>query len=248
MLELAVLGLLKEHPMHGYDLRKQLRRGSVLLGSLSFGSLYPALARLDKAGAVREVDAAQALDAEVIPLTGLTGLKGLTGSTGKGSTGSTGAGTGAGTGSTGSLTGERAAFRARLAARAASTARSASGTRGRKVYEITTLGEQMFERLLTSDDERSDDERGFALRWSFARYLSRESRLRLLERRRRLLDEQLVAMRRESKATEASADRFKRSLADHAAETLARDLSWVESLIAAEQAGSADPASETEVS
>ena len=25
MLELAILGLLQEHPMHGYELRKQLR-------------------------------------------------------------------------------------------------------------------------------------------------------------------------------------------------------------------------------
>src|SRR5690554_3270514 len=43
VLELAILGLLQETPMHGYELRKQL---NVLLGSfraLSYGSLYPAL-------------------------------------------------------------------------------------------------------------------------------------------------------------------------------------------------------------
>jgi DNA-binding PadR family transcriptional regulator len=52
VLELAVLGLLKERSMHGYELRKQL---GALLGPLwqvSWGSLYPTLRRLARAGAV----------------------------------------------------------------------------------------------------------------------------------------------------------------------------------------------------
>ncbi len=55
MLDMAILGLLKEQPMHGYDLRKRLRSDFGLLASLSFGSLYPALGRLEAAGAVREL-------------------------------------------------------------------------------------------------------------------------------------------------------------------------------------------------
>jgi DNA-binding PadR family transcriptional regulator len=54
-LELAVLGLLHETPMHGYELRKQL---NVVLGwgrVLSYGSLYPALKRMLKAGWIAEV-------------------------------------------------------------------------------------------------------------------------------------------------------------------------------------------------
>lgn len=46
VLELAILGLLQETPMHGYELRKRL---NLLLGSfraLSYGSLYPALKTL----------------------------------------------------------------------------------------------------------------------------------------------------------------------------------------------------------
>jgi DNA-binding PadR family transcriptional regulator len=53
-LELAVLGLLHESPMHGYELRKQL---NVVLGwgrLLSYGSLYPALKRMLKAGWIAE--------------------------------------------------------------------------------------------------------------------------------------------------------------------------------------------------
>ena len=54
MLELAVLGLLKERAMHGYELRKQL---GAMLGpfwQVSWGSLYPALRRLAKSGAVEK--------------------------------------------------------------------------------------------------------------------------------------------------------------------------------------------------
>ena len=49
-LELAVLGLLHDAPMHGYELRKQLNS---LLGwgrVLSYGTLYPCLKALGKSG------------------------------------------------------------------------------------------------------------------------------------------------------------------------------------------------------
>src|SRR4051794_8630491 len=54
-LELAVLGLLQDSPLHGYELRKRL---NLLLGwtrLLSYGSLYPALKRMLRAGVVTEV-------------------------------------------------------------------------------------------------------------------------------------------------------------------------------------------------
>jgi DNA-binding PadR family transcriptional regulator len=56
MLELPVLGLLKERTMHGYELRKQL---GAMLGpfwQVSWGSLYPTLRRLAKMGAVEKVE------------------------------------------------------------------------------------------------------------------------------------------------------------------------------------------------
>jgi DNA-binding PadR family transcriptional regulator len=56
MLELPVLGLLKERSMHGYELRKQL---GAMLGpfwQVSWGSLYPTLRRLAKSGAVEKLD------------------------------------------------------------------------------------------------------------------------------------------------------------------------------------------------
>ena len=55
MLELAILGLLEEHDLHGYELRKRLGELLGLRLAISFGSLYPALGRLEKAGLVKAV-------------------------------------------------------------------------------------------------------------------------------------------------------------------------------------------------
>ncbi|MBM3673376.1 MAG: PadR family transcriptional regulator [Actinobacteria bacterium] len=55
MLELAVLGLLKEQPLHGYELKKRLGEMLGAFWGVSFGSLYPALRRLERAGAIAVV-------------------------------------------------------------------------------------------------------------------------------------------------------------------------------------------------
>jgi DNA-binding PadR family transcriptional regulator len=55
MLDLAILGLLEEHDLHGYELRKRLGDLLGLRAAISFGSLYPALGRLEKAGLVKAV-------------------------------------------------------------------------------------------------------------------------------------------------------------------------------------------------
>src|SRR5437899_1700531 len=46
MLELAILGLLKERGMHGYQLKKRLADTLGSFWQVSYGSLYPALKRL----------------------------------------------------------------------------------------------------------------------------------------------------------------------------------------------------------
>ncbi|CAN5295862.1 PadR family transcriptional regulator [soil metagenome] len=54
-LELAVLGLLHESPMHGYELRKQLNGVLGWSRVLSYGSLYPALKTMLKSGWIAQV-------------------------------------------------------------------------------------------------------------------------------------------------------------------------------------------------
>ena len=70
MIELAILGLLDDDELHGYELRKRL---TDLLGtrlSISFGSLYPALGRLERAGLVKAVTT---IDADAVPVAPTSG-------------------------------------------------------------------------------------------------------------------------------------------------------------------------------
>ena len=55
MLELAILGLLKERSMHGYQLSRQLTDSLGGLWRVSYGSLYPTLRRLERDRAVERV-------------------------------------------------------------------------------------------------------------------------------------------------------------------------------------------------
>ncbi|RMI09105.1 PadR family transcriptional regulator [Cellulomonas triticagri] len=69
VLESAILGLLHDSPMHGYELRKRL---NLLLGSfraLSYGSLYPALKSLVARGLIAGSDPTEA------PAHGLAGKR-----------------------------------------------------------------------------------------------------------------------------------------------------------------------------
>ncbi|HVL91465.1 MAG TPA: PadR family transcriptional regulator [Actinomycetota bacterium] len=52
MLELAVLGLLKEKSMHGYELKKRLDEQLGHFWRISYGSLYPSLKRLAADGTI----------------------------------------------------------------------------------------------------------------------------------------------------------------------------------------------------
>src|SRR5579883_3146811 len=69
MLELAILGLLGEQELHGYEIRKRLREELGFFSNVSFGSLYPALSRLERSGAVVSVEDGER-EAPSIPMTG----------------------------------------------------------------------------------------------------------------------------------------------------------------------------------
>lgn len=70
-LELVVLGLLKEQDMHGYELKKRISESFEPIMRVSWGSLYPALARLEAKGAVKAVEARPHVPS--IPMTGSLG-------------------------------------------------------------------------------------------------------------------------------------------------------------------------------
>ena len=56
MLELPILGLLKDGPLHGYELKKRLGETLGSLWGISYGSLYPALRRLERDGSIEIVE------------------------------------------------------------------------------------------------------------------------------------------------------------------------------------------------
>jgi DNA-binding PadR family transcriptional regulator len=202
MLELAILGLLAEQPRHGYELKKRLSETLGPLWGISFGSLYPALRRLERQGAIEEVDEPE------------TGAATPTG----------------GFVPTGSLTGDLATARLRRRR----TPRPSS--RKRRAYAITTTGRRLFSELLT--DEVADDERAFALKLSFCRYLSAADRLAFLERRRAQLTARLATSRKGPAGR--TIDRYTRSLLEHRATSTQHDLEWIDELIAEERAEQLD--------
>jgi DNA-binding PadR family transcriptional regulator len=203
MLDMAILGLLEERDLHGYEIRRQLREHLGLLANVSFGSIYPALTRLEKSGAVVAVEGSTA--------------------------GTSGAAPVAPAPPTGSLSGELAVLRARRH----SPTRS---RRGRKVYRITDAGRQLFAELLAGGSA-ADDARSFGLRLAFARYLAPQGRLSLLERRRA----QLVQRLGEAEKARGDLDVYARSVVQHTTEGVARDITWLDTLIAAERAALDEP-------
>jgi DNA-binding PadR family transcriptional regulator len=72
LLDLSLLGLLADQPLHGYELSKRLRDQG--RGAVSYGALYPALGRLDRKGLVSSA-AATAESATTAPMTGSLGAE-----------------------------------------------------------------------------------------------------------------------------------------------------------------------------
>jgi DNA-binding PadR family transcriptional regulator len=169
MLELAVLGLLKERPMHGYQLSRELSETLGGLWRVSYGSLYPSLRRLERDGAIE------------------------------------------------------------------SEAGDQRGARRKKVYRITETGESMFLDLLQeAPQEGQAEDARFRMRLAFFRYLSPETRIRLLERRRQALQRRLSAIT-ESLRGPRTTDDYGTALIEHSRETIGSDISWLDGLIAAER-------------
>lgn len=180
MLEFAVLGLLHEAPMHGYELRKRL---TGLLGSFrafSYGSLYPTLKRLQKAGLIVEEDAAEA--------------------------------------TLGDLRGKRVARR-------------------KRVYKLTAEGKERFADLLADAGPQTWEDDGFGVHLAFFSRTPADVRIRILEGRRRKVEERREDQRSAMSRTGDQIDRYTLELHRMGLETSEREVRWLNELIASEQAG-----------
>lgn len=174
-LEIAILGLLKEGPMHGYEIRKRLGVTLGPLWTVSFGSLYPCLRRLRKAGLVQEKAS-------------------------------------------------REAGKRKKASKSSTKTR-----RSRKVYEITPEGETHFFTEL--EEGAVYDTATFQTRFAFFRYLSKEARIGLLERRKVHLQEKLIEFRDSLQSAKERIDAYTMQLIEHGMEATEQDIRWLERLI-----------------
>ena len=197
MLDLAILGLLHESPMHGYELRKQLAtKLGAFRAAISYGSLYPTLRRLQAAGFIAEGDPSAApTTAEEIPLL--------------------------------------------------------TGRRGRVVYTITADGKERFQELLgNAGPETYDSEAGFGVHFAFFARTDQATRLRILEGRRRRVEERREGLRDVLTRAAERLDAYTLELQRHGLDACEREVRWLEELIANEREGkppqpSSDPPGRT---
>ncbi len=172
MLEFAILGLLQQSPMHGYELRKRL---NALLGTFrafSYGSLYPTLRRMKVAGWISE----EGTDAE------------------------------------------------------ARTSR-----RARVVYRITAEGKERFAELLAEVGPATTDDEQFGVHFAFFAQTDAEIRLRILEGRRRCVEEKRDGLRAALTRTRERLDRYTLELQEHGLEAVDREVRWLTELIDTER-------------
>jgi len=184
MLELAILGLLHESPMPGYELRKQLTtKLGAFRAAISYGSLYPTLRRLQAKNWITEGgEPAKPATAEELPLL--------------------------------------------------------TGRRGRVVYTITAEGKERFQELLArAGPETYDSEAGFGVHFAFFARTAQATRLRILEGRRRRVEERREGMREVLTRAAERLDAYTLELQRHGLDACEREVRWLEELIANERKG-----------
>jgi DNA-binding PadR family transcriptional regulator len=186
MLDLAILGILHESPMHGYELRKQLTtKLGAFRAAISYGSLYPTLRRLQAARLITEGDAApdSCLDpTEIPPMT---------------------------------------------------------SRRGRVVYKITAEGKERFQELLAQAGPETYDDAAFGVHFAFFARTDRQTRIRILEGRRRRIEERREGLRDVLARAAERFDSYTLELQRHGLDAAEREVRWLEELIATERSGQA---------
>jgi DNA-binding PadR family transcriptional regulator len=190
VLELAVLGVLHDDPMHGYELRKRLTGLLGAFRAFSFGSLYPTLRRLQRSGFIVE-DSNPVEDVR--------------------------------------------------ASRSAGWA-----CRSRRVYRLTADGKERFATLLADAGPQTWDDHGFGVHLAFFSRTPAEVRMRILEGRRRRVEERREGLRAVLARTGDQIDRYTLELHRMGLETSEREVRWLNELIAHEKANPAASHHDTE--
>ncbi|MDV6312835.1 PadR family transcriptional regulator [Gordonia amicalis] len=176
MLELAILGLLLESPMHGYELRKRLTGLLGAFRAFSYGSLYPTLRRMQADGFIDEADAPKGVKVR----------------------------------------------------------------RGRRVYQLTDAGRARFAELVADTGPQNYTDDGFGVHLAFFSRTPAVARMRILEGRRRQVEERREGLREIVGRSNRAVDRYTRQLHQLSLESSEREVRWLNELIAAESSQQQD--------
>jgi DNA-binding PadR family transcriptional regulator len=184
MLELAILGILHESPMHGYELRKQLAtKVGAFRAAISYGSHYPTLRRLQADGCIAEGETeadVAGVSTEIPPMT---------------------------------------------------------SRRGRIVYKITAEGKERFQDLLAQAGPETYDDPAFGVHFAFFARTDQQTRIRILEGRRRRVEERREGLRDVLSRAAERLDAYTLELQRHGLDSCEREVRWLEELIATERSG-----------
>ena len=121
-----------------------------------------------------------------------------------------------------------------------------SGKRAKIVYRLTAEGKEHFQQLLTEIGPSAwEDDDQFGVHFAFFARTEAEVRMRILEGRRRRLEERLDYVRASLTRTRERLDSYTLELQRHGLESVEREVRWLNELISSERAGATPHAGES---
>ncbi len=109
--------------------------------------------------------------------------------------------------------------------------------RGRVVYKITAEGKERFGDLLAQAGPETYDDAGFGVHFAFFARTDRATRLRILEGRRRRIEERREGLREVLSRASDRLDAYTLELQRHGLDACEREVRWLEELITNERSG-----------
>jgi DNA-binding PadR family transcriptional regulator len=110
------------------------------------------------------------------------------------------------------------------------------GSRARKVYEITADGKERLAELLSDAGPQTFEDDGFGVHLAFFSRTPADVRMRILEGRRRRVEERREGLRAALARAGEKVDRYTRELHRMGLDSSEREVRWLNELIAHEQA------------
>ena len=109
--------------------------------------------------------------------------------------------------------------------------------RGRVVYKITAEGKERFADLLAQAGPETYDDAGFGVHFAFFARTDQATRLRILEGRRRRIEERREGLRDVLSRATDRLDAYTLELQRHGLDACEREVRWLEELITNERSG-----------